>query len=522
MKRFLVFLMLLVMAVPAVAAAQSFTDDDPVIRAIWAEGMDRTHAYELAQVLMDSIGPRLTGAPAHKAANDWLVATYRSWGVDARNEQYGTWKSWTRGITHIDLVQPRVRTLNGMMLAWSPGTRRAVEGDVVTLPDVDSPDAFQAWLRTVRGKFVLVSMGEPSCRPLESWQASGTDEEVAAYQEAREAASDAWDARIEATGVEARDLPGVLEEAGAAGVLSSVWSGGWGAHRIFSARTTRVPSLAVACEDYGLLFRLAEHRQGPRLRVEARSEMGNDMPIFNTIAEIRGSELPDEYVVLSAHLDSWDGGSGATDNGTGTINMLEAIRILRQVYPNPKRTILVGHWASEEQGLNGSRAFAADHPEVVEGLQALFNQDNGTGRVVRLSMQGLLNAGEQVSDWLSRVPEDITRHIDVQLPGSPGGGGSDYASFICYGAPSFSLSSLPWDYFAYTWHTNLDTFDKLAFDEVKNNATLTAMLVYLASEDPDRVDRTRRTAFPVNPRTGESMTWPECREARRTSEGYLR
>ena len=107
-------------------------------------------------------------------------------------------------------------------------------------------------------------------------------------------------------------------------------------------------------------------------------------PTFNTIGEIKGTEKPDEYVILSAHFDSWDGGTGATDNGTGTITMMEAIRILKKIYPNPKRTILIGNWGSEEQGLNGSRAFVEDHPEIIKNIQAVFNQDNGTGRVVNI------------------------------------------------------------------------------------------------------------------------------------------
>src|SRR5689334_8806543 len=102
--------------------AQTFPTDDPIIKRIWAVGMDSSHTWELAQSLLDSIGPRLTGSPAHKAGNDWLVARYREWGIDARNEQYGTWKSWRRGVTHIDLLTPRVRALEGTMLAWSPGT----------------------------------------------------------------------------------------------------------------------------------------------------------------------------------------------------------------------------------------------------------------------------------------------------------------------------------------------------------------------------------------------------------------
>jgi Zn-dependent M28 family amino/carboxypeptidase len=219
--------------------------------------------------------------------------------------------------------------------------------------------------------------------------------------------------------------------------------------------------------------------------------------------------------VLSAHFDSWDGGSGATDNGTGTVTMLEAMRIIAETYPNPKRTIIAGHWSGEEQGLNGSRAWAADHPEVVEGLQALFNQDNGTGRVVNISMQGLPGAAPHFARWLSEIPTDITRHIDLVTPGTPGGGGSDYAAFVCYGAPAFSLSSLSWGYGAYTWHTQRDTFDKLVMDDVMNNATLTAMLTYLASEDPEMVSRERRAVMPMG-RGGEPREWPTCRDGARS------
>ena len=337
----------------------------------------------------------------------------------------------------------------------------------------------------------------------------------------RRAAQEAWDARIEASGHDSRTLPVALEDAGAVGVLQSRWSNGWGVNKVFNARTERTPTLDLSCEDYGLVVRLAENNQGPVLEVEAEAEFLGEVPAFNTIAMIRGNELPDEYVLLSAHYDSWDGGSGATDNATGSITMMEAMRILKATYPTPRRTILVGHWSGEEQGLNGSRAFAADHPEVVNGLQALFNQDNGTGRVVNISMQGLTGAGEHFADWLTQIPSEITRHIDLNIPGTPGGGGSDYASFICSGAPAFSISSLNWAYGTYTWHTQRDTFDKIWMDDLKNNATLTAMLVYLASEDPNRVPRDRRAVMPTNPRTGEDRPWPTWRDGRRSSEGYF-
>ena len=478
-------------AADAGAQASFRQASDSALRRIWSLGMDSSHVERLAQTLTDSIGPRLTGTPGQRAANEWAVATYRGWGIDARTEQYGTWRGWRRGITHIDLVAPRVRSLEGMMLAWSPGTRGPVDGEVITLPAVATPAEFEAWLPQVRGKFVLISRAEASCRPDTNWATFATPASLAAMRAARTAAIAEWTARIERTGLTLRELPQRLERAGAVGIVTNLWSGGWGVDRIFGARTESVPTLDVSCEDYGLLFRLAERNQGPRLRVEADAEMLGQVPVFNTIAEIRGSERPDEYVMMSAHFDSWDGSSGATDNATGTVTMMEAMRILKAVHPRPRRTILVGHWSGEEQGLNGSRAFAADHPEVVTGLQALFNQDNGTGRVVNISMQGLARAEPTFREWLSRIPEAITTHIRVTAPGTPATGGSDHAAFVCHGAPAFSLSSLGWDYGTYTWHTNRDTFDKIVLDDVRNNATLTAMLVYLASEDPERIARDR-------------------------------
>ncbi len=504
----------------ATVRAQTFTTDDPVIRSIWNEGMDNSHAYRFAQTLLDSVGPRLTGTPRIEAGNEWLVSMYTSWGVQAENQQYGTWMRWRRGRTHIDLIEPRVRTLEGTTLAWSPGTGgKTVRGDVVILPDVASPDAFEAWLPEVRGKFVAISFPQPTCRPDADWEQWATQASIESMQAAREASNDRWNARASRAGFDistrraAGGLARRLEQAGAVGVLTSRWANGWGVQKIFDARTEQVPTLDLSCEDYGLVFRLTENGQSPVLDVMSDAEFLGEGPVFNTIATIPGSELPDEYVMLSAHFDSWDAGSGATDNGTGTITMLEAMRILSTVYPNPKRTILVGHWAGEEQGLNGSRAFAADNPHIVAGLQALFNQDNGTGRVVRISSQGLTDASGHFARWLSRIPTDITRFITFQFPGTPSGGGSDQASFVCYGAPAFSLGALSWNYGTYTWHTNRDTFDKIAFDDLKNNATLTAMLVYLASEDPEKVSRERRSVMPT--RRGQQMTWPECQPSRR-------
>jgi carboxypeptidase Q len=194
--------------------------------------------------------------------------------------------------------------------------------------------------------------------------------------------------------------------------------------------------------------------------------------------------------------------------------MMEALRILKKFYPNPKRTILVGHWSSEEQGLNGSRAFVEDHPEIIQGVQAVFNQDNGTGRVVNLSGQGFLYSYEFLQRWLSAAPDSVRNRIQTSFPGSPGGGGSDFASFVAAGAPAFSLSSLSWSYGNYTWHTNRDTYDKIIWDDVKNNVILTAILAYMASEDPQPTPR-EKSLLPVNSKTGERAKWPTQTKATR-------
>ncbi|MDZ4146810.1 MAG: M20/M25/M40 family metallo-hydrolase [Flavobacteriaceae bacterium] len=486
-----------------------------VVEKIVKEATENSHLETLAHQLLDQIGPRLVGTPEMKQANDWAVSTYKGWGIEARNEQWGEWRGWQRGISHIDLVYPRVKSLEGMQLAWNPSTSpKGVTAELISIPELNSAAEFENWLPNVKGKIVLVSMPEKTGRPDYNWEKFATPESFEKMKKDRDSQAEAWNNRIKNTGYNSRTLPEILEKSGAVGIVQSYWSKGFGVNKIFSARTKKIPTVDISLEDYGLIYRLAESGQKPKIRIIAESKELGAVPTFNTIAEIKGSEKPDEYIILSAHFDSWDGGTGATDNGTGTLTMMEALRILKIVYPNPKRTILVGHWGSEEQGLNGSRAFVEDHPEIVDKVQAVFNQDNGTGRVENISGQGFLHAYDYIGRWLQAVPEDYKKGIKTEFPGVPGGGGSDYASFVAAGAPAFSLSSLSWDYWNYTWHTNRDTYDKIVFDDLRSNAILTAILVYMASEDPDNTSR-EKSILPINPRTGEKRTWPEPRKATR-------
>jgi len=538
---------------------------DPVADRIFRLGMDSSRVQSLAQTFLDSVGPRLTGSPGMKSASDWVINTYNSWGIDARSEQYGTWRGWRRGTSHIDLMQPRVRSLEGTMLAWSPGTRgRPVTAEAIVLPKFADSTEFVKWLPQARGKIVLLSPAWPTCRPSEDWIRWSTPAARAAMDTAvglmqRDWAVDRDSSKLyRGTGYSLSLGTGTLgmrlEQAGVAGMITSrpklsgfrnpfqqaggpaaggfgggnqpgggqsargggpaaskppaggggggfggggaAGSGGWGVIEVFETYNTTAPAVTLTCEDYGLLYRLAENRQRPMVKLDLDAQLLGEVPAFNTIGIIKGVEKPEEYVMLSAHFDSWDGSSGATDNGTGTLMAMEAMRILKLAYPNPKRTIMVGHWASEEQCLNGSRAFTEDHPEVMKGLQALFNQDNGTGRVQSVSAAGLSDIGRHLRAWYGKLPAFFTDSMSDNVvawtfndrpTGNPGG--TDGAVFACYGTPSFGLGAVSWNYGTYTWHTNRDTYDKVVFADLKHNATLVALLAYQASEDPEFIAR---------------------------------
>src|SRR5215203_4357508 len=511
------------LVLPALAGAQTFRSADSVIRKMWQVGIEQSQTEKLAQVLADSIGPRLSGSPGFQSAVDWIERTYNGWGVPVRREKYGTWRGWRMGTVHMEMIAPRVQNLEVELLAWSPSTPKngPVEGDVVVIPDLPDSTAVRQWFGTLRGKFVLVSAPELMCRApqeLERYARAATVTKLNAQRvEARRLATARF--RALAPGAQQQQIDsivyGKLDAAGVIGVGTTNWSNGWGVNKIFDTDTKRVPSVDLSCEDYGLLYRLATNKQGPRVRLTAESQSTPaEVPMFDVVAELKGTELPNEYVLLSAHLDSWHGATGATDNGTGTITMLEAMRILKETYPRPRRTILVGHWGGEEQGTIGSLAFAEDHPEVISGLQVALNQDNGTWRVEILEGQGFLKAGGNLARWVAQLPAEMTDSVKLQVPGPQANTGSDHTSFVCRPVPAFRLQSSYAEYRQYTWHTTRDTYDKIVFDDLKNNATMAAMLAYAASEDTEKTSREVST-LPPSP-NGQARSWPKCGTARRS------
>lgn len=488
---------------------------EQIIKSIMDETYQNSELENLAFELMDGIGPRLVGSPKMQQAHDWAVNKFENWGIIAKNEQWGVWKSWERGPASVEMIAPYTKSLEGTQLAFSPSTStKGLTAEVIMMPIFKNAADFVQWLPKVKGKLVMVSQYQPSGRPESNWKEFATPHSFEKMKKEVAEASEHWSKSIKATGETSRTLNERLEKEGAAGIISSYWSHGFGVNKIFAANTKKIPVMDIALEDYGQLYRMIQHGISPRLNIKAHSKDKGVAPTFNTVATIKGSEKPDEFVILSAHLDSWDGGTGATDNGTGTITMMEVARILKKYYPHPKRTIIVGLWGSEEQGLNGSRAYVSAHKDQLPNVQAVFNQDNGTGRIINIAGQGFVNSYDYIGRWLSAVPHELTKELKTNFPGFPGGGGSDHASFVAAGVPAFMLSSLNWSYGTYTWHTNRDTYDKIVFDDLKSNVATIAILTYMASEDPEKASA-ERIKMPINSRTGEMMKWPEIKEPTR-------
>ena len=283
---------------------------NPVVDAIITEANENSQLEILAHELLDVIGPRLVGTPEMKQAHDWAVKKYAGWGISAENQQWGVWRGWQRGITHIDLVSPRKKTMEGMMLAWSPSSpKKGVTAEAIIIPDVPDSVAFANWLPNVKDKIVLISMNQPTGRPDYNWEEFATEVSFEKMKDDRDAETAAWRERLAKTGYNRRTLPEALERAGAAAVVQSYWSRGFGVNKIFGAYTREIPTVDLSLEDYGLVYRLAEYGNKPELNIVAESEELGEMPTFNTIATIPVTELPNDYIILSAHFESWDGGT---------------------------------------------------------------------------------------------------------------------------------------------------------------------------------------------------------------------
>ncbi len=488
--------------------------DSAMMANIRAEGWDRSQVKDILWYLSDVYGPRLAGSPQYTAAANWAVGKMKEIGLqNAHLEQWGPFgKSWELKKFSATVIGRQVQPLISYPKAWSPGLKGRVEADVVYL-NVDSLSQLDTYKGKLKGKFVLLSKSgvvNAYWKPLAARETDSSLLEMANADIPRGRGgrnlrmSDA----ARQTALLNYEKWQLLMKENVAGVLTATFStrnvGGSVAvqqayvpnhpdtafnspYRV-SAQSSKAPQIPpqieVGAEHYNRLFRLVQKGEKVKLAVELEVTMSaKDEDSYNVIGEIPGGDLKDEVVMIGGHFDSWHGGTGATDNATGSAVCLEAMRILKTLGAKPRRTIRIGLWGAEEQGLLGSAAYVKQHfgtrdslkPEA-EKIAAYFNNDNGSGKVRGMYMQGNEAVRPIFRAWLAPFKDMDASTLTLQNTG-----GTDHLSFDAVGIPGFQFIQDPIEYETRTHHTTMDLFDRSPEEDLKQAAILMAAFAYDAA-----------------------------------------
>ena len=453
--------------------------DAATLRRIVDEGTTRSHVAQDFEYLTDVIGPRLTGTAAARRANDWTAQKFREYGMDSTWLEPWTFGiGWQRGPMTVRLLEPQQRELIGYSWAWSPGTNGPLAGDVVYL-DARTERAFrERFAGRLRGAWVMLgpaaNIRNADGPPLDRADSLRLDSIARAQFQFTEEERTFLGRRTALLAAEG--VAGVIRD-GAKEYDLLTMSGSPYAVQPY-------PYIVLPNGDYAQMQRLIQAGQHVRLEADVRNAFTRDtVPTFNTVAEIRGTEHPEQVVLLGAHLDSWDLGTGATDNAAGSIAVLEAARILKAAGVRPRRTIRFALFTGEEEGLLGSRAYASAHARELPSYQAVLVLDNGTGRITGMALQGRNELRDMWRAMLAPVSELGPFAV---RPGNKGG--TDHLSFIPYGVPGFNYDQLTRGY-NHTHHSQVDIFDHAVPSDIVQAATVMAVNAWQLADLPELLPR---------------------------------
>jgi acetylornithine deacetylase/succinyl-diaminopimelate desuccinylase-like protein len=494
----------------AALAAQE-RPDEAVLWRIRQEATSRSQILQTLHVLTDVYGPRLTGSPNLKAAGEWAVQQMTSWGL--KNGHLEPWDfgyaGWANERVTAHITSPVKDALVVEVLAWTPSTSGVARGQAVqiilpTRPTSADMTSFLEGLKsTIKGKMVLV--GPHQAVPVTFSPPSLRREDADVLTQLNNPPAQVPPAQVQ-TPAASSNTPRPLTNAQiqeqlnqfllANGALVRINDAGrdHGQIRAFDNNTRDVtkapPTVVMRNEDYGRISRLLADKRQVELEFEVvNRSYPEGRTSYNVIAEIPGSDKSDEVVMLGGHLDSWHAATGATDNAIGCSVMMEAVRILSAIGAKPRRTIRVALWSGEEQGLLGSAAYVRQHFGTFEDqkaeytkLSAYFNMDSGTGRIRGWTAFGppptadvLRQATASFKD-LGMLGATTTRSRNT--------GGTDSTNFNAAGLPGINTVLDPIQYQTHTWHTNLDTYERIVEDDVKKAVIVVAGTVYhLAMRD---------------------------------------
>ncbi len=504
-----------------VLAAASEVLDLSMYSRIRDEGFKHSHIMEYAAALSDDIGPRLTGSPAMSAANEWTRVQLAAMGCgNAHLESWGEFgMGWTQLSASLSIITPGSGTFLAQATPWSPATKGAVEADLIAVPGMQAEGELTAWRGKLIGKVILYGQAamSPEVDPDNMPQMEHLDAaKLATYAQypLTEKSAPTADYRKIFAGLAFKEkvakffaeegAVAVLEPGGSGGALYDDLNSSMGWYVFKPDRRQPIPEEVIETEGRDRLSRLLDHKVPVKVKVNIETRFDEEHAQgYNTIADIPGTDpkLKDEIVMVGGHLDSWIAGTGATDNGVGVVVAMEAMRILNSLHVKPRRTIRIGLWSGEEEGLWGSFGYVTSHyatlhhstakedlevplylrdvitpptmkPEAAK-LHAYYNVDNGTGKVLGIYTEGNLSLAEIFGQWIKPLED-----LGVTTVSNRSTDSTDHVAFQQAGLPGFQFLQDPRDYMSRTHHTNLDTYEHLSEPDLKQAAVVVAIFLY--------------------------------------------
>ncbi|HEY3860360.1 MAG TPA: M20/M25/M40 family metallo-hydrolase [Verrucomicrobiae bacterium] len=477
--------------------------DVAAVERIKTEVLQHSQVMDIASWLSDVYGPRLTGSPNTQAAAGWAAATMRSWGLS--NVHLESWGAYPRGWTSerfaFRAVAPRPFMINAVPAVWSVGTEGRVTGPAIRF-DVHSFADMQRYAGKLHGAFLLIDPARPTPAHFEPLATRLSDARLAAL-----AAPEPPPRLASNQVVELRYTDKIMgdpaarrwlmNEGAAAMLFNSSGDGGtifiWGnggSAWVNKNEPNQLPIVKVSVESYGRILRMLERNIPVTLELDMQNTFNDNPNVFNIIAEIPGTDpkLKDEVVMMGAHFDSWSYATGATDNAAGSAMLMEAMRILKALDLQPRRTIRIALWTGEEQGALGSAAYVAQHYRDSKGkssattseydtFSVYFNLDGGTGKI-----RGLFESGNTVPSQIFDAWMEPFKEIGMKTVSPWDIGGGDDNSFRSVGLPSFSFAQDDIEYESRTHHSNADVYERIQPDDMKFNTAVLASFAWQASQ----------------------------------------
>jgi Zn-dependent M28 family amino/carboxypeptidase len=485
-------------------------------------GRGGSQVMNIAYNLTDRYGPRLTNSPQFRAAGEWAVGQLKEWGMSnvalekwsTKDGRGGPIPSWEMKGYSGAMVEPTYMPIIGYPQAWTGSTNGTVTGEAV-LAQIQTPDDLKKWTGKLKGKIVLTVPTMDLAFPTTPMAHRYSDQELTEMIPDIIPAGGAGRGGRGGRGGQPNALAAMTPEERQAftekmrtffqdeGVLLTITANARGENgTVFASNgaartgdpTKNMPAIAITAENYNRIARLLEHSVPVKLSFDIKTQFDmTQTDSFNVMAEIPGTTKPNELVMVGGHFDSWHMGTGATDNGAGAAVAMEVMRILKSLNLKMDRTVRMGLWGGEEEGLLGSAAYVKSHfadPAVMKptaehnNFAGYFNIDNGTGRIRGIYLQGNEMVRPIFEQWFAALKDITPGVITVRNTG-----GTDHQSFDAVGLPGFQFIQDPMDYDTRTHHSNMDVYDRIQQQDMEQMAVIEAAFVYNAATRPDKLPR---------------------------------